>query len=351
MKQFFYLIAAIVIFTGCKEGFKKTKGSNYEMKLVGGGTGSKALVGQYMQLEFKNWIETGTADSVLQDTRATMPQLVMLDSSQKEVYNIYKQLRKGDSAVVRIIGDTMFKKMGREMPPFFRKGKYLYTSIKVLNIFLTEKEALEADKQAAQIAKPKIYKTQLDQIEKDLASKKADIDRDTRIIEEYLAKNNIKANRTTWGSYITFQNEGTGEKINPGSIVSVNYTGRTLDSGIVFDSNTDPKFGKVGQPYDVSMGQLGTVIVGWTDVLMQMKNGAKATVYIPSSLGYGTQGNGPIIKPGTNLIFDMEIKNVISEEQYAARQEAERKAFQEQQQRYMDSIQNAAKLDSLNKKK
>lgn len=235
------------------------------------------------------------------------------------------------------------------MPPFFRKGKYLYTSIKVLNIFLTEKEAMDADKKAAQLAKPKIYKTQLDLIEKDLASKKADIDRDTRIIEEYLAKNNIKANRTTWGSYITFQNEGTGEKINPGSIVSVNYTGRTLDSGIVFDSNTDPKFGKVGQPYDVSMGQLGSVIVGWTDVLMQMKNGAKATVYIPSSLGYGTQGNGPIIKPGTNLIFEMEIKNVISEEQYAARQEAERKAFQEQQQRYMDSMQNAAKLDSLKK--
>lgn len=351
MKQFVYLIAAVLIFSGCKEGFKKTRGSNYEMKLVGGGTGSKAQVGQYMQVDFKNWIETGTGDSVLQDTRLTMPQLVMIDSAQKEVYGIYKQLRKGDSAVVRIIADTMFKKMGRELPPFFRKGKYLYTSIKVLNLYLTEKEAMDADKQARILAKPKIYKTQLEMIEKDLASKKADIDRDTKIIEEYLAKNNIKAYRTTWGSYIAFQNEGTGEKINPGSIVSVNYTGRTLDSGIVFDSNTDPKFGKVGTPYPVYMSQLGSVIVGWTDVLMQMKNGAKATVYIPSSLGYGTQGNGPVIKPGTNLVFDIEIKNVVSEEQYAAQQEAEQKKMQEAQQRYIDSLQNAAKQDTLKNKK
>lgn len=351
MKQFFYLVAAVVLFSSCKEGFKKTKGSNYEMKLVGGGTGVKVQPGQFMQVEFKNWIETGTGDSVLQDTRTTLAQMVPVDSSQKEVFGIYKQLRKGDSAVVRIIVDTMFKKMGREIPPFFRKGKYLYTSIKVLNVFLTEKEAMDADKQALQLAKPRIYKTQLDQIEKDLATKKADIDRDTRIIEDYLAKNNIKANRTTWGSYIAFQNEGTGEKINPGSIVSVNYTGRTLDSGIVFDSNTDPKFGKVGNPYPVTMSQLGSVITGWTDVLMQMKNGAKATVYIPSSLGYGTQGNGPIIKPGTNLVFDIEIKSVISEEQYAAQQEAEQKLMQAQQQRYMDSLQNAAKQDSLNKKK
>lgn len=95
MKQFFYLIAAVVIFTGCKEGFKKTKGSNYEMKLVGGGTGSKALVGQYMQLEFKNWIETGTADSVLQDTRATMPQLVMLDSAQRKCMAFISNSVKG----------------------------------------------------------------------------------------------------------------------------------------------------------------------------------------------------------------------------------------------------------------
>jgi hypothetical protein len=40
----------------------------------------------------------------------------------KEVYDIYK-IRKGDSAVVRILADTLFKKMGRELPAFIKKGE------------------------------------------------------------------------------------------------------------------------------------------------------------------------------------------------------------------------------------
>ena len=352
MKKFFYLVSvASLLLAGCQEGFKKTSG-NYEYKIIGGGSGPKVNQGEYMQIHFKNWTNVGSKDSTLEDTRDAFPQMSRFYSvyKPKEVYDIYKKLGKGDSAVVRILADTLFKKMGRELPPFIKKGKFIYTSIKVLDIFKTSAEAEAANKAAMLEAKPRIYQKQIKFIESDLASKKADIERDSKIIEAYLAKNNIKAAKTTWGTYISFQNEGTGDKVNPGSIVTVNYTGRTLDSGKVFDSNVDPAFGQ-GQPYEVVLSQLGSVIYGWTDALMQMKNGSKATVYIPSSLGYGTQGREPSIKPNDNLIFEMEIKSVISEDVYRAKQEEAQKKFMEEQKRVNDSLQNAAKQDSLTNSK
>jgi FKBP-type peptidyl-prolyl cis-trans isomerase FkpA len=344
MKQIFLSVClSAIILTGCEQGFKKTKG-NYEYKVVGGGGGSKAKLGQFLQLDFKNWVNNGKGDSILQNTRTTLPQIVKVDSTSPEIYEIYKSLRKGDSAVVRIIADSMFKKMGRDMPPFFKPGKYLYTSIKVINLFENEKDAEAAQNKAEKEAKPKIYKAQIDAIEKDLASKKGDLERDTRMINEYLTKNNIKAAKTTWGTFIDFKNEGTGEKINPGSVVYVNSEGRTLDSGKIFDGNMGRN-----QPYPVTMSNPTGVIIGWTDALMQMKKGSKATIYIPSSLGYGTQGNGPKIKPNDNLIFDIEVMDVKSEEEIAAKREAEQKEMQAKQQKMMDSMQNAAKMDSLNK--
>ena len=78
--------------------------------------------------------------------------------------------------------------------------------------------------------------------------------------------------------------------------------------------------------------------MGWTDALAKMKKGTKATVYIPSSLGYGKNGKMPKIKPDANLVFDMEIIDVISEDVAMAKAEEKRKASEEARQRMMDSL-------------
>ena len=131
--------------------------------------------------------------------------------------------------------------------------------------------------------------------------------------------------------------------MNNSNIAVVNYTGRTLDSGRVFDSNVDPKFNHQ-QPFEVNIGEIGAVIIGWTDALMQMKKGTKATVYIPSSLGYGPQGNGSEIKANENLIFDIEVTDITTEEAYVAKQ----KAMQEEM---MKKMQEESKTPATDTKK
>lgn len=52
------------------------------------------------------------------------------------------------------------------------------------------------------------------------------------------------------------------------------------------------------------------MIPGWTEGLQLMKEGgSKATLYIPSNLGYGEQTAGSI-PPNSVLIFDVELIKV-----------------------------------------
>lgn len=322
MKQILYLsVTCMLILSACTGSFKK--GDNgLEYKIIAAGKGEKIGYGNYMQIHIKQ-VYGGTKDTVLMDSREFMPRIQMFDSVNTPLayYKIISQMRKGDSLIIRILTDTAFKDAKQEMPPYMKKGKYLYTHVSMVNFFETREQADSANQAETALAKPRIYKKQLEEIEKDLAEKKEQLEKDSKQIEEYLAKNNIKAQKTKWGTYVAITQEGTGDLLNNSNIATVNYTGRTLDSGKVFDSNVDPKFNHV-QPFEVNIGEIGGVIIGWTDALMQMKNGSKATVFIPSSLAYGQQGNGTDIKPNENLIFDIEVKEVTTEEAYMAKQKA-----------------------------
>ncbi len=322
MKQFFYLsIICVVALSACTGSFKK--GDNgLEYKIIAAGSGNKIGYGNFMQIHIKQ-VYGGTKDTVLMDTRDYMPRIQVMDSINTPLsyYKIISQMRKGDSLVIRLLTDSAFKDAAQPIPAYMKKGKFLYTHVKLVNIFQSRDQADSANAAETAMAKPGIYKKQVEGIEKDLAEKKAQLEIDNKLIEDYLAKNNITAQKTKWGTYIAVSLDGTGEKLNNTQVASVNYTGRTLDSGRVFDSNTDPKFNHV-QPYDVNLGEFGGVIIGWTDALLQLKKGTKATVYIPSSLGYGLQGNGEAIKPNQNLVFDIEIVDASTEEAFLAKQKA-----------------------------
>jgi FKBP-type peptidyl-prolyl cis-trans isomerase FkpA len=335
MKQLVFLSAlGMLLLPACTGSFKKgDKGLEY--KIISSGSGKTIGYGNFMQIHIKQ-AYAGTKDTILMDTRDYMSRIQVLDSVSTPLayFKILTQLKKGDSLVIRMLTDSAFKDAKQEMPPFMKKGKYLYTHVTLVNFFENKDQADSANQAEMVLAKPRIYKKQLDEVEKELALKKEQLAIDSKIIEEYLAKNNIKAQKTKWGTYVSIVTDGTGDKLTNKHVVTVNYTGRTLDSAIVFDSNTDPAFNHV-QPYDVNLGELGGVIIGWTDALMQMKKGTKAVIFIPSSLGYGPSGNGEKIKPNANLVFDIEIKDAGTEEEFAARQ----KAMQEEMMKQMQEAQ------------
>jgi FKBP-type peptidyl-prolyl cis-trans isomerase FkpA len=335
MKQIIYLSAICMLaLSACTGSFKKGDGG-LEYKIISSGSGKELTYGNFMQIHIKQ-VYGGTKDTVMLDTREFMSRFQELDtvSMPPAYYKILKQMKKGDSLIIRMLTDSAFKNAQQEMPAFMKKGKFLYTHVKLLNVFETKEQVDSANKAETILAKPRIYKKQLEEIEKELVSKKAQIDADSKLIEDYLLKNNIKAQKTKWGTYVYITTEGVGDKLNNNNIAVVNYTGRTLDSGRVFDSNTDPAFKHV-QPYEVSLADFGGAIIGWKDAILTLKKGSKATVFIPSSLGYGANGNGSVIKPNQNLIFDIEVTDVTTEEEYAAKQ----KILQEQMMKKMQEGQ------------
>ena len=95
-------------------------------------------------------------------------------------------------------------------------------------------------------------------------------------------------------------NQGEGDKPDINDRVTVHYTGSLLD-GTVFDSSIDR-----GEPVTFGVAQ---VIGGWTEVLQLMPLGSKFIAWIPSELGYGAQGNGPI-KPNSTLVFEIELLSI-----------------------------------------
>lgn len=103
---------------------------------------------------------------------------------------------------------------------------------------------------------------------------------------------------------------GTGATAEAGQTVSVHYTGWLYDAsapenrGKKFDSSLDR-----GQPFEFPLGG-GRVIKGWDEGVAGMKIGGKRTLIIPSEMGYGERSAGPIIKPGSTLLFDVELLGI-----------------------------------------
>ena len=120
--------------------------------------------------------------------------------------------------------------------------------------------------------------------------------------EAFLASNRSGAGVITTESKLQYKviTEGTGRKPTTEDIVIVHYTGKLLD-GTVFDSSVER-----GEPAEFPVTG---VIRGWTEVLLLMPVGSKYQVWIPSELGYGEQGNGPI-KPNSVLDFEVELLGI-----------------------------------------
>ncbi len=83
----------------------------------------------------------------------------------------------------------------------------------------------------------------------------------------------------------------------PGDQLVLNYEGK-LSDGAVFDS-TEQQGGMARLPFQ-------GLIPGWMEGLRLMRPGDVWMLYIPSRLGYGPKGQGPI-PPNAPLTFRIEL--------------------------------------------
>lgn len=119
----------------------------------------------------------------------------------------------------------------------------------------------------------------------------------------FLAENKKNADVTETASGLQYKvlTKGTGPQPKATDTVVVHYRGTFID-GSEFDSSYSR-----GEPITISLDQ---VIPAWQEVVPLMPVGSKWQVFIPSNLGYGEAGSGPI-GPNSALLFDVELLSIV----------------------------------------
>ncbi|MBA1279634.1 MULTISPECIES: FKBP-type peptidyl-prolyl cis-trans isomerase [Pseudomonadaceae] len=101
---------------------------------------------------------------------------------------------------------------------------------------------------------------------------------------------------------------GDGKEVVKGALITTQYRGQ-LEDGTTFDSSYDR-----GKPFQCVIGT-GRVIKGWDVGLMGMKVGGKRKLFVPAHLAYGERQIGDHIKPNSNLLFEIELLEVLTRDE------------------------------------
>jgi FKBP-type peptidyl-prolyl cis-trans isomerase FkpA len=281
INSFLFALVGILLLVSCdNHGLKKTK-SGLLYKIISDGKNPVVKKGQFIKLNFTQKLR----DSILYSSDSSMPAYVPIDSVQQNAYSpieIFPLLRKGDSAVIIQLADSIQKKSQQPLPPFIHKKDKITLTLRVLDVFDNE-ELVKKDREAI------------------LETFHA---KEIQQVENYLKQRNIQATKTTMGTFVEIKSPGEGPLIDSGKQVSVIYTGKLFPSGKIFETNDKDE----GQPIKFVIGRRG-IIQGWDDGIRLLKKGGTATLYIPAFLAYDQQP-GPGKTPNENLIFDVKIVDV-----------------------------------------
>lgn len=292
MKHTSVLLAGCALFlsVGCNAQAKKkpagfTKNPNgLEYKFITKGTGTVlAQEGTFGEMNVKFKIGDSTLINTLEMNQGKpVSQMIQKPTMKGDLMEGLMMMKAGDSAVFRILMDTLAARANQPKPEWAKKGDYATWEVKMVSVKTKAQiEAESAGKEKAQAA----------------------ID-DKLILEHLKAKGITNAQKTASGLYYVIHAPGAGESPKEGQSVTVNYTGENMQ-GEKFDSNVDPAFNHV-EPFKFPLGK-HQVIRGWDEGVAVMKKGTKATFYLPSTMAYGERGAGAKIPPNAILIFEIEL--------------------------------------------
>lgn len=294
--------------------FKRTK-SGVLYKIISSGNSNDSIIkpGEVLKFHFISKLN----DSVLYSNYDKMPEFFTLRSGGDSSYSpeaVISKLRKGDSAIIVILADSLInKRLGYQLPPGTKMGDRLTTIIKVIDIFKNDSTArmdYEAEqkkdepRRTKELAEQAAKEEQLgkEAFEKELAEIKAsgEMEKEFKAMEEYLAAKKITTQKTGMGVYVVIEKQGNGPKVDSGKTITVKYTGKILATDSTFESSS----------YTFEIGK-GRVIQGWEQGLMLFNQGGKGTLYIPGFLAYGKNpGPGSPFKAYEALKFDVELLDV-----------------------------------------
>ena len=300
-KNLMLLAVAAIALSSCGGGFKQGQGGMlyniHEDKST-----PAVKEGDFISV---NLIAKTEGDSVLTNSYANgrpIPTLLPKAQYKGDIYAALQLLSEGDSATVKLNVDSMAAH-GQPKPPGF-KGKYVIFQIKVEKVIAkgTMSDAVFQNKVA-------------DYFKAESEKMKAG---EPGSIAKYIADNKLTVTKTASGLSYVVTTPGNGPVPAVGDTVEVNYTGKLVKTNKIFDTSIksiaqgDKTLFNPMNPYKPIRIPVGEkkVIAGWDEGLLLLNKGTKATFIIPSALGYGEQGMGPI-PPFSALVFDVEVNNII----------------------------------------
>jgi FKBP-type peptidyl-prolyl cis-trans isomerase len=134
---------------------------------------------------------------------------------------------------------------------------------------------------------------------------------DTTAIDQYLTTKGIAVTQKSGIRYV-ITSPGGGPKPGLYDKMKLTYTFKLLtnDTQSLITLDNEPTEGFYSRPADYNIEGLQGMSIG----LAEMQEGSKATLYVPSGLAFGPngyQGGNLTIPPNSNLIIEVELKEIL----------------------------------------
>jgi FKBP-type peptidyl-prolyl cis-trans isomerase len=289
--------------------FTKTRtGLSYRIEEKG--KGPKPTHGQLLLIDLL--YQTKDKEVLFNSNDNNAPVVVPYDDSlytaDGGIYEAISMLAKGDKYIFKIPAKTLlgdqFKTLAEKHTLQENTPLYLHMYLKDIT---TEEEFQKMEAE--------YYQAMIDQQKQQAAQQ---LPKDLEVINDYLKKNQINAFTTSSGLRYVIDQPGQGDNPQPGNTVKVNYIGKTLE-GQVFDTNIVEEAQKHNlydarrkyEPMTFQIGE-GGMIEGFEEGIKLLKKQAKARLFIPSVLAYKDLELKPYIQPHANLIFEVELVDIIT---------------------------------------
>jgi len=210
-------------------------------------------------------------------------------------HTVFGKVREGQSVVDSIAKNDTIKRLN-----IIRKGKMA--------------KGFDAPAVYAEVLRVKQEELELD------AEKRAEINQQT------VAKFEVqraKAEKTKSGLQYLITEKGSGPKVTSSYQGIVDYAvyfedGRLLETSKMETAKAlelldDARAAAGGyQPIPVNVSDTGQMIIGFKEGLRKLRQGDKATLFLPFDIAYGDRGTRGI-PPKSNLIFEIEVVEVLKD--------------------------------------
>lgn len=301
------LAVCSIAITSC-QNFKDGPGG-MKYKLVDADSKEKIQEGDFVSMGATIKSES---DSVLYDSyEVGQPAFLTAQKPQfpGDLFSALEMLGEGDSAVFKLDLDTMTAKSMQPRPENL-KGKYMVYTFKINKVIKKgEKNDEDFNKEIEGY-----FDGEKEKAKNSEAGK----------IDNYIKKHKLEVETTETGLKYSIEKAGEGPTAKVGDTVLVHYEGhflggKTFDTSIKEVAEEKKMYNAMREPYEplkLPIG-IGAVVPGWDEGLALLPKGSKATLILPSKLGYGENGN-QMFPPYTPLAFNVEIIDIIPQNPAAA---------------------------------